>query len=103
MHHMDLLGEMIINMGTEPIFTAYPPNTFNWWTARYVDYSNTPQRMLMSDIQGEINAIEDYQSMLKKLRNEQVAAVISRIILDEKVHLARFKEILEEFTENKRY
>ncbi len=50
----------------------------------------------MDDIQGEMNAIADYQKMLFVLKNEQVEAIIQRIILDEQLHLETLKKMLEQ-------
>lgn len=52
--------------------------------------------MLMDDINGERDAIRSYERMLCKLCNEQAGAVISRILLDEKLHLDTLKCMLEE-------
>ena len=51
--------------------------------------------MLMDDIQGEMNAITEYKKMLYVLTNQDVAAIVQRIILDEQLHLDALKELLE--------
>ena len=48
--------------------------------------------MLLDDIAGEMNAIADYKRMLSLLKNEDVAALIERIVLDEELHLAKLSE-----------
>jgi len=52
--------------------------------------------MIEDDINGEREAIRDYERMLCKLKNEQAGAVISRIILDEQLHLETLKRMLDE-------
>ena len=52
--------------------------------------------MLLDDIAGEMNAIADYQKMLALLKNEQVASLIERIVMDEKLHLAKLSEAYEQ-------
>ena len=54
--------------------------------------------MLMDDIAAETQAINNYNQALKRLRNEEAAAVIQRIILDEKLHLEELKELLSQLT-----
>jgi len=93
MIHKELLGKTLLKLGVDPIFSVTPPMR-NYYNTSQVSYSNTPQRMIMDDIQAEINAIEDYQRMLNILKNEKVAEVIRRIQLDEKLHLTEFKKIL---------
>ena len=53
--------------------------------------------MLEDDIIGERHAIAGYEKMLKSLKNEQVKAIISRIIEDERLHLATLEKILSGF------
>ncbi len=98
MHHLDLLGEMLLGLGTTPVFSAQPPYPFRFYSAANVSYATSPQRMLMDDIRGEKQAIRDYESMVRRLDNEQVAAVISRIILDEELHLEKLTKMLEELS-----
>lgn len=102
MHHLDLLAEMICAMGASPVYSACPPCLCDFYSARHVSYSCTPQRMLMDDINGERAAIEGYERMLCKLCNEQAGAIISRIILDEKLHLDTLKCMLDELVCKKR-
>ena len=53
--------------------------------------------MLEDDLIGERRAIADYKKMLRCLKNKQVAAIVSRIIDDENLHVAAIEEILKEF------
>lgn len=63
-----------------------------------MSYSQTPQKMLMDDITGELTAIEEYTQMLGQLSDERVGAVISRIRLDEELHVKVLQEQLEKLT-----
>lgn len=96
MHHLDMLAEMFCAMGVSPVYSACPPCLCDFYSTRNVSYSCTPQRMIMDDINGEREAIRDYERMLCKLKNEQAGAVISRIILDERLHLDTLKCMLDE-------
>lgn len=96
MHHLDLLGGMLYQMGALPVFTSCPPRLFDFYSTAAVSYSCEPAEMIRADIRGEKEAIRLYQSMLRRLRNEQVSAVISRIILDEELHLHTLQSIMSE-------
>ena len=50
--------------------------------------------MLEDDVIGERRAIAGYKKMLKCLKNEQVSAIISRILKDELLHLEKLESIL---------
>lgn len=93
MYHLDLIGDMLIRLGVDPIFVGMPPHKFNYFSSSYVSYSKTPKQMLLDDINGEMKAIELYRSMVAKLGECTVSSVISRIIMDEELHLKTLKEI----------
>jgi len=98
MLHLDLIGSMISFMGVTPIYTANPMRYTDFYSARNVKYATNPQKMIIDDIADEFAAIDLYKSMVAQLKNEQVSAVISRIILDEKVHIETLKDILKQLT-----
>ena len=97
MIHLDILGKTIFALGAAPVFAQYPSTGFNFYSTKYVAYSNTLKHMLEDDLIGENRAIADYNKMLRCLKNKQVAAIISRIVEDEKLHVAALEEILKEF------
>ena len=99
MMHLDILGTAMLRLGVSPRYVQIP-NTSNYYNTCSVSQATTPQKMLMDDIQGEMNAIADYQKMLFILKNEQVEAIIQRIILDEQLHLDKLKEMLTKYSKN---
>ena len=97
MIHIDILGTAMLKLGVSPRYVQMP-NTNNFYNTSTVSCSTTPQKMIMDDIQGEMNAIADYQKMLFILKNEQVEAIVQRIILDEQLHLETLKEMLTRYS-----
>lgn len=97
MEHLQLLGDALLKLGVDPVYTRFPPLKQDFYTARYVSYSKSIEKMLMDDITGELVAISEYEKMISLLDNENVCALISRIILDEQLHVrvlkAKFKEL----------
>lgn len=100
MIHIEILAKMLLKLGVDPVYTVNPPMR-PYYNTSMVSYSKHPQKMLIDDIDAELRAISDYQSMVKRLRNEQVSAVIQRIILDEMLHLEEFKSLLAKLNSNK--
>lgn len=98
MTHVDILGSAMLKLGTCPRFVQCP-NTNAYFNTSQVSKATSPTKMLMDDVQSEMNAIADYQKMLFALKNEKVAAVIQRIILDEQLHLETFKKLLEKYSD----
>lgn len=98
MNHLNILGESMLKLGVDPKFVQCP-NSRTYFNSSVVSQSKTPQKMLLDDIQGELEAIASYKKMLFVLENENVAAIIHRIILDEELHLETLKEMLKTYSE----
>ncbi len=98
MRHIDILGEAMLRLGVSPRYVQCP-NTYAYYNTSQVSKATSPAKMLMDDVESEMNAIADYQKMLFALKNEQVAAIIQRIILDEQLHLDTFKKLLEKYSD----
>ena len=96
MHHIGLLGSLITKLGAPPVFTSCPPYPVGFYSASCVNYAKDKREMISADICGEKMAIATYHSMLGSLENNKVAAVIERIIEDEKVHLAALTDLFSE-------
>lgn len=94
MIHLKLLGKTIAALGAQPIYCQNPPTAFNFYSTKYVAYSRNLVNMIEDDILGEKHAICQYTKMLKRLKNEYVRSIVSRILEDEKLHLETLKEIL---------
>ncbi|MDE6504339.1 MAG: hypothetical protein K2L42_00545 [Clostridia bacterium] len=97
MMHLKLLGKTILALGAAPTYSQYPPNSFNFYSAKYVAYSCSLKNMLEDDIIGERRAISDYKKMLRCLKNERVKEIVSRILEDEYLHLNTLEKMLCEF------
>ena len=97
MMHLELLGETILALGASPIYTRYPSSVFDFYSTKYVAYSCSLKNMLEDDIIGERRAIISYENMLKRLRNVKVSEIVSRILLDEKLHLETLEKMYKDF------
>lgn len=97
MMHLNFLGNALINMGVQPLYTFIPPTAFNFYSTKFVPYSSNLANMLDDDIVAEKHAIESYKKMLRRLKNEKVSALIERILQDEQIHLDAFVKAREEF------
>ncbi len=94
MHHLELLATMIAKLGAPPVFTACPPYPVGYYSAACVNYTRNPRQMLCADICAEENAITCYENILCRIKNAPVAAVLSRILEEEREHLKTFNELL---------
>lgn len=94
MHHLHLLAKMIAKLGAVPVYTACPPYPVGYYSAACVNYTKNPRQMLCADICAEENAIGCYETILCRVKNPPVAAVIAKILEVEKEHLKKFNELL---------
>ena len=94
MEHLEILGELLIKLGADPIYTIRAFDKYNYFTTTCVAQSKSPEKMLLDDIAGELTAINEYNEVIDKLKNEKVSAIITRIRLDEELHVKALKELL---------
>ena len=102
MHHQEMLGETILNLGLKPIYKL-PSFDGGYYNTAFVSKSTTAQKMLLDDITGEMNAIREYSEMESRLKNEKVAAIIARIKMDEELHVLKLKQALKEYSDKNPY
>ncbi len=97
MKHLHILGDAMAKLGVNPRYVQYP-NSKIFFDTSAVSQATTPQKMLMDDIAGEMDAITEYKKMLFVLKNEQVAAIVQRIVMDEELHLEILKQMLGKYS-----
>lgn len=99
MMHLDLLGEALIHLGEQPVYSYSPPAQYNFYSTKYVAYSRTLRNMLEDDIMGEKYAIYGYERMLPRLKNSILRTLICRILEDEHLHLEALQASLDALTQ----
>lgn len=95
MIHLDLLGEALIRLGAQPVYSFCPPAHYNFYSTKFVAYSRTLRNMVEDDIMGEKYAIYGYERMLPRLKSATLRTLICRILEDEQLHLETLKSSLE--------
>ena len=101
MKHFEILGKTLLMLGIDPVFSGNPIYKFDYYSTKNVNYSKTPHKMLLDDLSGEMLAVKQYEEIIKTLNNEQVAAIISRIKLDEELHIKVLKDALTKICDKK--
>lgn len=87
MHHLQLLGEIIVKLGGEPGYWINNKKK-NYWSSKLVNYDlSSIKTILTIDIQDEKAAIKQYKETITKIDDPYINAVIKRIILDEEFHI----------------
>ena len=94
MCHLALLGDVIVDLGVRPKFVSGCGET---WCSSFVPYGCSTEERLKLAINSEYQAILQYQKHIVKIKNCSIEALLERIILDEKLHVKIFKELLCEY------
>ena len=93
MIHLQKLTELVILLGGTVNFAVQNKGRQMKWTPDYIRFSNNYKELLMQDIKGEQDAIAQYQMHIKMIKDDNITAVLKRIILDEEYHLMLLKEL----------
>ena len=95
MKHLELLGEILVGVGCKP----YYMNTYgNKWCSDNVRSSfENLEDMLKYNIEGEKDAINEYNHLINVCDNDSIKAVLSRIIMDEECHIQIFMMFMEKY------
>ncbi len=93
MKHLDILGEILVNLGEKPIFKDTNQKI---WSAHNVKYKfkDIKEAMKINILSEEI-AIKEYQTLIRYTNNPYLRRIYERIIIDEKTHIEIFKKIME--------
>lgn len=87
MHHLEMLGEIIVLLGGKPGYWINDKKK-KYWTGKLVNYDiSSLQTILTIDIEDEKAAIKQYKDTITKIDDPNINAVIKRIILDEEFHI----------------
>ncbi len=95
MLHLSLLGETLLKLGLDPQYITYSPLFNNFYSTKNVSYSKQIDKMLLDDLSSELVAIEEYKEISQSIKDPKIQALLSRIILDEELHVQVLKEIME--------
>lgn len=93
MHHLDLLAGVIRQLGLHPTYTFFQGTRRTRWNAGFVRYGRNLREMLNIDLAAEQAAIEGYNTVLRCIPDEQIQALVHRIIQDEELHLQTLTQL----------
>lgn len=97
MMHLQKLGELICLLGGSLDFVARQPNgRQRMWTPEYLMIPEHLGKMILADIEAEKAAVAQYRMHMKMIKDEDVNAVLARIILDEEYHIMLLQALLRE-------
>lgn len=92
MKHMELLGEAIVKLGGRPKYGVKQTGGIRWWKGEDIYYGYDLCDMLSADIEGEKEAIAQYQKHIEMIDDRFIKKLLARIIEDEREHIRLLKE-----------
>lgn len=98
MHHLNILGNLIIALGKEPKYQYFKKHKPVNWNPKFISYSTNPSEAIKDDIASEIDAICQYKKSLKSIDDSNIKSIISRIILDEEFHIELLRGIQRKYS-----
>ena len=97
MIHLQKLGELIFLLGGTVDFVARPHNGRPvMWTPECLKLPDQLKAMLLTDVEGEYAAINQYRMHIRMIKDAYVNAVLERIIKDEEYHIMLLQWMLKE-------
>lgn len=90
MIHLDMLMHAITDFGGTP---KYEDSQGNFFNTAHLNYSTKLKEILDNNIRAESVAIENYESAIRRVKNESLKSLFARIIEDERKHLEIFRKI----------
>ena len=91
MHHLKILGDLLVKLGFTPYYMG---SRNNKWCSDNVKYKfSCVDEMLDFNIQGEKDAIREYERLIENTDSKCIKAILARIIKDEQNHIRIFSSL----------
>ena len=87
MHHMQILGELIVKLGGTPGYWINNKKKKSYWSPTFLNYNTALKQAIIVDINSEKDAIKQYKTTIKQIDDKNIIDIINRIILDEEYHI----------------
>lgn len=97
MHHLQMLGELIVKLGKDPGYWICKHKKLSFWTPEFLSFNTTLKKALIVDICDEKEAITQYRRTIKQIDDPYINDILERIILDEEYHIKLFTELYNKY------
>ena len=97
MIHMQMLGELIVKLGSDPGYWINTKKKRSLWNANFINYSTDLQIALETDMKSEKEAIVQYKRTINSVDDQNIKKILNRIILDEEYHIQLLTNLYTEY------
>ena len=94
MHHLEIFGKLAMGLGEDPKLWTQYRNRKVYWSPSYNQYPMKLAPLMYHALNSEKDAIKKYESQLCNTDDENIADNLRRILLDEKIHVRIFEDII---------
>lgn len=94
MKHLGLLGETIVKLSGNPLFTGGFNSNGRFWNGDFPYYNEDVKGLLTANIYIEKTAIVNYRKHIVLIREPGIQALLNRIIMDEELHVRLYTDLL---------
>ncbi|MDR2686242.1 MAG: manganese catalase family protein, partial [Oscillospiraceae bacterium] len=85
MHHLDLFGELALQLGAEPRLWHCRGGRKEYWSPCHINYAHcTVEDLVRAALEAEYAAIRKYECQLERIADPHIAALLRRVIEDER-------------------
>ena len=93
--HLEILGRLIVLLGGNPTYRDLETKQF--WTGQWVSpwRSEVSCRMLLQDLQREVEAADRYLAVARRMPDRKIAAMLRRMAMDEVTHGQVLRELIQ--------
>ena len=92
MRHLNILGELITLLGSDPRFSADPRGRVGINTAM-LGYASDPAQIIRNALAGENASVRLYNELIRAIDDRYIREILKRIIKDEEHHVKLFREM----------
>ena len=97
MHHLNIFGSLAVNLGADPRLWDCINNKMVYWTPSYNNYPTDYCSLIQNSLASELATIEKYKYQAMIIKEPLIVDCLNRVIVDEEIHVAIFKELLNEY------
>ena len=95
MHHLDVFSRLALELGAEPRLWHCRNRRMEYWSPRHANYAHcTVEDLIKAALEGEHASIRKYECQLGCIADPHIAALLRRVIEDEREHVKLWEEVL---------
>ena len=98
LRHMEIFGMLAQQLGADPRLWCMRRGRQSWWSPADLQYTRRLGPLIHAAIRAEELTVQKYEGQLRWIRDENVAANLSRILQDERVHVQLLTQLAQDYT-----